>query len=147
MNQQYPNLFASQCQPPLARVRRWMVCAAICGMGAGLQLPAALAQTQSATDYPNKPVKIVVGFPAGGGTDVFARVLAQGLSAQLGQQFVIDNKPGAGGVIASQSMLQLPADGYSLLVGSTSTQAIAPCFTISGLTGPRTSLPLRTLPA
>ncbi|NBY27891.1 MAG: hypothetical protein EBQ71_13150 [Betaproteobacteria bacterium] len=87
------------------------------------------------------------GLSGWGGTDVFARVLAQGLSAQLGQQFVIDNKPGAGGVIASQSMLQLPADGYSLLVGSTSTQALPPCSTTSGLTGPKTSLPLRTLPA
>ena len=88
----------------------------------GFFASAALAQT----DYPLKPVKLVVGFPAGGGTDVFARVLAQGLSSQLGQPFVIDNKPGAGGVIASQGMLQTPADGYTLLVGSTSTQAIAP---------------------
>ena len=88
----------------------------------GFFASAALAQT----DYPLKPVKLVVGFPAGGGTDVFARVLAQGLSSQLGQPFVIDNKPGAGGVIASQAMLQTPSDGYTLLVGSTSTQAIAP---------------------
>jgi tripartite-type tricarboxylate transporter receptor subunit TctC len=77
-------------------------------------------------DYPAKPVKITVGFPAGGGTDVFARALAQGLQGQLGGSFVIDNKPGAGGVVASQSMLQTPADGYTLLMGSTSTQVIAP---------------------
>ncbi len=76
--------------------------------------------------YPSKPVKIVVGFPAGGGTDVFARVLAQGLSTQMGQSFVIDNKPGAGGVLAGQSMAQAVSDGYTLLMGSTSTQAIAP---------------------
>ncbi|MCX7225002.1 MAG: tripartite tricarboxylate transporter substrate binding protein [Burkholderiales bacterium] len=88
----------------------------------GFLVPNAMGQT----DYPAKPVKLLVGFPAGGGTDVFARVLAQGLSAQLGQPFVIDNRAGAGGVIASQSMLQTPADGYTLLVGSTSTQAIAP---------------------
>ena len=88
----------------------------------GFLVPNAMGQT----DYPAKPVKLLVGFPAGGGTDVFARVLAQGLSAQLGQPVVIDNKAGAGGVIASQSMLQTPADGYTLLVGSTSTQAIAP---------------------
>lgn len=77
-------------------------------------------------DYPSKPVRLVVGFPAGGGTDVFARALAQGLAAQLGQTFVIDNKPGAGGVIASQAIGQTAPDGYTLLVGSTSTQAIAP---------------------
>jgi tripartite-type tricarboxylate transporter receptor subunit TctC len=68
----------------------------------------------------------VVGFPAGGGTDVFGRVLAQGLTNVLGQSFVIDNKAGAGGVVGSQSMLTTIADGYTLLVGSTSTQVIAP---------------------
>lgn len=78
------------------------------------------------SDYPAKPSKIMVGFPAGGGTDVFARALAQGLAAQLGQAFVIDNKPGAGGVVASQGMLQSAPDGYTLLLGSTSTQTIAP---------------------
>ena len=84
------------------------------------------APTGIQTAYPARPVKIVVGFPAGGGTDVFARAVAQGLSAALGQQFIVDNKPGAGGVIASQSLLQALADGYTLLMGSTSTQAIAP---------------------
>ena len=64
------------------------------------------APTGIQTAYPARPVKIVVGFPAGGGTDVFARAVAQGLSAALGQQFIVDNKPGAGGVIASQSLLQ-----------------------------------------
>ncbi len=83
---------------------------------------AALAQQ----DYPNRPVRIVVGFPAGGGTDVFARALAQALSASLGQQFLVDNKAGAGGIVASQSMQQTPADGYTLLMGSTSTQVVAP---------------------
>ena len=77
-------------------------------------------------DYPVRPVRIVVGFPAGGGTDVFARVVAQGLSGALSQQFLIDNKAGAGGVVGSQSLLQATPDGYTLLVGSTSTQVIAP---------------------
>ena len=83
---------------------------------------AALAQQ----DYPNHPVRIVVGFPAGGGTDVFARVVAQGLSLAMGQQFLIDNRAGAGGVVGSQAMLQAAPDGYTLLVGSTSTQVVAP---------------------
>ena len=82
--------------------------------------------THAQTAFPVKPVKILVGFAAGGGTDVFARVLAQGLSGQLGQSFVIDNKPGAGGVLAGQSLAQAANDGYTLLMGSTSTQAIAP---------------------
>lgn len=87
---------------------------------------ALTANAQTATDYPSKPVKIVVGFPAGGGTDVFARALAQGLQAQLGGSFLVDNKPGAGGVVASTGMSQTPADGLTLLLGSTSTQVIAP---------------------
>ena len=93
---------------------------------AGSATVTSFGVVQAQPDYPNKPVRIVVGFPAGGGTDVFARVVAQGLSAALGQQFVIDNKAGAGGVLASQSMQQAAADGYTLLVGSTSTQVIAP---------------------
>lgn len=93
-------------------------------LGVGALLLSLGAQAQS--DYPNRPVKLVVGFPAGGGTDVFARAVAQGLGAMLGQQFVVDNKPGASGLIASQSMLQTAPDGYNLLVGSTSTQVIAP---------------------
>ena len=92
---------------------------------AGLAAVGPLA-AQAQQDYPAKPVRVVVGFPAGGGTDVFARVVAQGLSAALGQQFLIDNKAGAGGVVGSQSMLQSAPDGYTLLVGSTSTQVIAP---------------------
>ena len=94
---------------------------AFCGMCV-VFMPAAYAQTA----YPTKPVRLLVGFPAGGGTDVFARVLAQGLSSQLGQSFVVDNKPGAGGVLAGQSLAQTAPDGYTLLVGSTSTQSIAP---------------------
>ena len=93
---------------------------------AGTAAATSSGVVQAQPDYPNKPVRVVVGFPAGGGTDVFARVVAQGLSAALGQQFVIDNKAGAGGVLASQSMQQAAADGYTLLVGSTSTQVIAP---------------------
>ncbi len=98
--------------------------AAPSGLGLGSLLASNVVLAQA--DYPNHPVKMMVGFPAGGGTDVFARAVAQGLGTVLGQRFVIDNRPAAGGVIASQAMLQLPADGYNLLVGSTSTQVIAP---------------------
>ncbi|MCY7306816.1 MAG: tripartite tricarboxylate transporter substrate binding protein [Rhodoferax sp.] len=90
---------------------------------AGLLHPLGVLAQQ---DYPTRPVRMVVGFPAGGGTDVFARVVAQGLSTALGQQFLVDNRAGAGGVVASQAILQAAADGHTLLVGSTSTQVIAP---------------------
>ena len=94
------------------------------------------------TAYPSKPVKVLVGFAAGGGTDVFARVLAQGLTGQLGQSFVIDNKPGAGGVLAGQSMAQAASDGYTLLMGSTSTQAIAPLLYAKRPYGPQDFTPI-----
>lgn len=105
-----------------ARIRR----TTLMGLALCAGLAAVPAWSQSSTDYPLKPVKIVVGFPPGDGTDVFARVLAQGLTTQLGQSVVIENKAGAGGVVGSQAMLTTPADGYTLLVGSTSTQVVAP---------------------
>ena len=113
---------ANLCHARKTRCRLMAKTVAAMVLAFGFLVPNAMGQT----DYPAKPVKLLVGFPAGGGTDVFARVRAQGLSAQLGQPFVIDNRAGAGGVIASQSMLQTAADGYTLLVGSTSTQAISP---------------------
>ena len=105
-------------------IRKQVKSAVFIAQAATLLIASSTIRAQS--DYPTRPVKLVVGFPPGGGTDVFARALAQSLSTQLGQQFVVDNKPGAGGVLASQSMLQTAGDGYTLLMGSTSTQAIAP---------------------
>lgn len=113
-------LFLQYFRPATAHL--WALTATFLIVAVSLFSPAVQAQAA----YPSRPVKIVVGFPAGGGTDVFARVLAQGLSTQLGQSFVVDNKPGAGGVLAGQSMAQAAGDGYTLLMGSTSTQAIAP---------------------
>ena len=110
---------------------------AVCSLGA-VYMPVAHAQTA----YPTKPVRLLVGFPAGGGTDVFARVVAQGLSSQLGQSFVVDNKPGAGGVLAGQSLAQTASDGYTLLMGSTSTQAIAPLLYAKRPYGPQDFTPI-----
>lgn len=75
---------------------------------------AACAQAQ-VQDYPNRPIKLVVGFPPGGSSDVMARLLAAALSAKLGQQVVVDNKPGANTIIATQFVRSQPADGYTLL--------------------------------
>ncbi len=102
--------------------RRNFIFTAVASAAAAAAPSLAMAQQ----DYPARPVRVVVGFPAGGGTDVFARVVAQGLALVLGQPFVIDNKAGAGGIVASQGMQQAAADGYTLLLGSTSTQVIAP---------------------
>ena len=83
---------------------------------------AAFAQA----DYPNKPVRLIVGFPPGGGTDIIARALAQGLSTALGQAVTVENRAGAGGVVGSQAVKDASPDGYTLLAGSTSTQVVAP---------------------
>lgn len=84
---------------------------------------APLAQAQ---DYPNKPVRMVVGFPPGGGTDVVARILAPGLSEVLGQTVVIENRPGATGTQAAGFVAKSPPDGYTIMMGHVSVNAIAP---------------------
>jgi tripartite-type tricarboxylate transporter receptor subunit TctC len=74
--------------------------------------------TARAQDYPTRPVRFVVGFPPGGPTDIVARLMAQWLQERLGQPFVIENRPGAGGNIATQAVLNAPPDGYMLLMAS-----------------------------
>ncbi|MBT2302355.1 tripartite tricarboxylate transporter substrate binding protein [Variovorax paradoxus] len=86
-------------------------------------MPAAFAQA-----YPNKPIRLVVPFPAGGATDLFARTLSQKMGEKLGSTLVIDNKPGAGGAIGSDLAAKAPADGYTLLLATTSTHAIGPAI-------------------
>jgi tripartite-type tricarboxylate transporter receptor subunit TctC len=83
---------------------------------AALMLAAGLASAQA---YPNKPVKLVVPYPPGGPTDIVARVVAQQLSEQTGQQFIVENKAGAGGNLGAEAVARAPADGYTLLVGTT----------------------------
>ena len=92
----------------------------------GFVLAATDSHAQS--KYPDRPVKIVVGFTAGGGTDVAARVLAIKLSEALGQSFVVENRPGASGLIGSDAVAKSPADGYTLMVGSQTTLAVAPAL-------------------
>lgn len=88
---------------------------------------AGVAQAQTAASYPSKPVRIIVGFPAGTGPDIVARLLAQKLSEGWGNAGVIvDNKPGAGGLIAASEAARAPADGYTLMLGETGQLSIAP---------------------
>jgi tripartite-type tricarboxylate transporter receptor subunit TctC len=75
----------------------------------------ALPGTAFALDYPTRPVRIVVGFPAGTSSDITARLIAQWLSQRLGQQFIVENQPGAGTNIAADTVVHSPADGYTLL--------------------------------
>jgi tripartite-type tricarboxylate transporter receptor subunit TctC len=78
-------------------------------------------QKSRAQDYPNQSLKIIVPFAAGGGADVVARLVAQKLSEQIGQAVVIENKGGAGGMLGAATVVQSPADGYTLLLGTGST--------------------------
>jgi tripartite-type tricarboxylate transporter receptor subunit TctC len=77
-------------------------------------LPAA-ARMARAQAYPSRPVRIIVGFPPGGATDIQARLMGQWLSDRLGQQFIIENRPGASGNIGTEAVVRSPADGYTLL--------------------------------
>jgi tripartite-type tricarboxylate transporter receptor subunit TctC len=85
-------------------------------LAAGAAALPALSRVAWAQAYPTKPVRVIVGFPAGGPTDITARLIAQWLSERLGQQFVIENKPGAGSNIAVEAAVRAPSDGYTLLV-------------------------------
>jgi tripartite-type tricarboxylate transporter receptor subunit TctC len=82
-----------------------LVCAALYGYGAA-----------SATDYPSKPIRLVVGFGAGGPTDIPARFVAEKLSERLGERVVVENKPAAAGMLATRDVLSQPKDGYNLLL-------------------------------
>jgi tripartite-type tricarboxylate transporter receptor subunit TctC len=88
----------------------------------------AAPQSHAQSKYPDHPVKVVIGFTAGGGTDVAGRVIAQKLSEAMGQSFVVENRPGASGLIASEQVAKAPADGYTIMVGSQTTLAVAPAL-------------------
>ena len=86
----------------------------ICGL-----LSLVLTAPANAQSYPNKPVRVVVPYPPGGPTDIVARVLFQQVSEATGQQFLVDNRAGAGGNIGAEIVAKSPADGYTLLIGTT----------------------------
>ena len=101
-------------------------------LAALLIVPAAAGAQR---DYPNKPVRLIVAYAAGGVADVIARIVATPLGAELGQQFVIDNRPGAGGAIGTQQCAGATPDGYTLCMGSQSSIILNPMlFTSNHLT-------------
>src|SRR5258705_10935591 len=91
-------------------------------------LSAALASSVWAQGYPAKPVRIVVPFAPGGGVDVTARILAQQLTQRTGQTFLVENRTGASGIIGVDYVAKSAPDGYTLLVGSQTTQAVVPAM-------------------
>ncbi len=86
---------------------------------------SACAQAWAQT-YPTKPVRLVVPFPAAGGADIFARLIGGKLGEAFGQIFVIDNRAGASGIIGCELVSNAPADGYTLLMGTTGTHTTNP---------------------
>lgn len=92
----------------------------------GLFVIGTAAAPANAQSYPAKPVRMIVPFPAGGATDIVGRLIAQKLSESFGQQVIVDNRGGAGGTIGSDLAAKSPPDGYTMLLGTSSTHAVAP---------------------
>jgi tripartite-type tricarboxylate transporter receptor subunit TctC len=95
-------------------------------LAALIAVAALHAGSSHAQAYPAKPVRVMVPFPPGGSTDIVARIVTQKLSAQLGQAMVIENRGGAGGTLGTAVVAKAPADGYTLVIGTTSTHVVAP---------------------
>src|SRR5262245_36988021 len=106
-----------------AKISRRAVVASIPALG--LSLCPQFARAQS---WPQKPVRVLVGFAAGGNIDNLARLTCQRLSEVLGQQFVVENRVGAMGTIAAESVVRAPADGYTLFWAGTGTVSIFPAM-------------------
>ena len=87
--------------------------------------PAVIAPARAQSEFPNRPIHLVVGFAAGGGNDIFARLVGAKLSEILGQPVIVENKPGAGGRLAPEYVTQQAADGYTLFVGPSGAMAVA----------------------
>lgn len=103
-------------------MRKPLTACALC-MGLTGAVSAQAASTGSGQAYPSKPIRFVVGFGAGGGNDMIARTLSRKLTDSMGQQVIVDNRPGGAGIVAAVMVAKAPADGYTLFAGSISTLA------------------------
>lgn len=110
----------------ISQLKRRRGLIAACLSAAVLAPAMALGQSAAAASYPDKPVRIVVGFPAGGAADILARLLSEKLGAAYKQPFVVENRAGAGGTIGAASVARAQGDGYTLLMSVTASQTIAP---------------------
>jgi tripartite-type tricarboxylate transporter receptor subunit TctC len=108
--------------------RRTAICLIATGISIGISAIASIGSA-AAQNYPTRPVKWVVGYPPGGATDIIARLIGQRLSERLGQQFVIENKPGAGNNIATESVVNADPDGYTVLLVNPANYVNATLYT------------------
>ena len=112
---------------PSAMFRSAGLSKVLCASGFVLcQFFATLAPAHAQSDYPNKPIRMIIGFPPGGSTDIIGRVVATKLGDRLGQKVVVENRAGAGGTIGADAAAKAAPDGYTLTIGTTSTHAVAP---------------------
>jgi tripartite-type tricarboxylate transporter receptor subunit TctC len=100
-------------------------------MAAGAGASVAVSRVAKAQTYPTRPVRVVVGVAPGSNQDIIARLVGQWLSDRLGQQFIIENRPGAGSNVAAEAVVRAPADGYTLLSVS-SANAVSPTSSLFG---------------
>lgn len=99
-----------------------------CGIAGALLACATLAAAQTAQNYPSRSIRMIIHFPPGGPTDFVGRALGQKLTEAWKQQIIVENRPGAGGVIGVETVLRAPADGYTLLFGTSGSLALAPAL-------------------
>src|SRR5476651_2176791 len=99
---------------PMNRSLRATLLSLVC-LASLASLAAGVAPSSAADSYPNRPVRWLIGFAAGGPVDIVARIMSQWLSEHFGQQFVVENRAGSGGNIAATTAINSPADGYTLL--------------------------------
>jgi tripartite-type tricarboxylate transporter receptor subunit TctC len=108
----------------MVHIKRTMLTAGLAGLAAIVAV-AAGAQGDSAASFPTRPIHLIVGFAAGGGNDLFARLVGQKLSENIGQPVIVENKAGAGGRIAVEYVKSQPADGYTIMVAASGQMAVA----------------------
>src|SRR5207302_1150769 len=97
-------------------------------LAAGAAALPVVSRIAGAQAYPSRPVRIIVGYPPGGGLDIIARFIGQWLSERLGQQFIVENRPGASGNIGTEAVVRARADGYTLLATNASSTINAALF-------------------
>jgi tripartite-type tricarboxylate transporter receptor subunit TctC len=116
------------CSPHAQKRFSLKVAGRLAGVALFTSLSLSLAQSSLAQTFPDKPLKIVVGFPPGGGSDLMARMVAERLSPLIGQPVIVENKPGAGSTIAASFVAKSKPDGYTILFGQAANLGIAPAM-------------------